>query len=278
MMNITKMHGLGNDFIIIDNRNGMLKDANKTAKKLCERRLSVGADGLIAVENSSIADTRMRIYNSDGSEAEMCGNGIRCVAKYVYDYGLTDKTSISVETLAGIKYLDLTVEDGKVVLVKVDMGKPMLRPEEVPVVSEKEEVIDEPITVDGQEYRMTCVSMGNPHAVVFIDQDVKEFPLETVGVKFENHERFPKRVNTEFVNVLDRHTAQMRVWERGSGETLACGTGACAVAVACALNGLTEDEVTVKLLGGDLQIKWDREKNTVYMTGPAEVVFDGEWK
>jgi len=146
------------------------------------------------------------------------------------------------------------------------------------VVSEKEEVIDEPITVDGTEYRMTCVSMGNPHAVVFIDQDVKEFPLETVGVKFENHERFPKRVNTEFVNVLDRHTAQMRVWERGSGETLACGTGACAVAVACALNGLTEDEVTVKLLGGDLQIKWDREKNTVYMTGPAEVVFDGEWK
>ena len=166
------------------------------------------------INPSDKADFEMEMYNADGSRGEMCGNGIRCVAKYVYDYGLTDKTSISVETLAGIKYLDLTVEDGKVVLVKVDMGKPMLRPEEVPVVSEKEEVIDEPITVDGQEYRMTCVSMGNPHAVVFIDQDVKEFPLETVGVKFENHERFPKRVNTEFVNVLDRHTAQMRVWDR----------------------------------------------------------------
>ena len=244
-MKFTKMQGIGNDYVYVNCLQETIENPSELAKKISDRH---------------------------------CGNGIRCVAKYVYDYGLTDKTSISVETLAGIKYLDLTVEDGKVVLVKVDMGKPMLRPEEVPVVSEKEEVIDEPITVDGQEYRMTCVSMGNPHAVVFIDQDVKEFPLETVGVKFENHERFPKRVNTEFVNVLDRHTAQMRVWERGSGETLACGTGACAVAVACALNGLTEDEVTVKLLGGDLQIKWDREKNTVYMTGPAEVVFDGEWK
>lgn len=277
-MKFTKMQGIGNDYVYVNCLQETIENPSELAKKISDRHYGVGSDGLIMINPSDKADFEMEMYNADGSRGEMCGNGIRCVAKYVYDYGLTDKTSISVETLAGIKYLDLTVEDGKVVLVKVDMGKPMLRPEEVPVVSEKEEVIDEPITVDGQEYRMTCVSMGNPHAVVFIDQDVKEFPLETVGVKFENHERFPKRVNTEFVNVLDRHTAQMRVWERGSGETLACGTGACAVAVACALNGLTEDEMTVKLLGGDLQIKWDREKNTVYMTGPAEVVFDGEWK
>ena len=277
-MKFTKMQGIGNDYVYVNCLQETIENPSELAKKISDRHYGVGSDGLIMINPSDKADFEMEMYNADGSRGEMCGNGIRCVAKYVYDYGLTDKTSISVETLAGIKYLDLTVEDGKVVLVKVDMGKPMLRPEEVPVVSEKEEVIDEPITVDGQEYRMTCVSMGNPHAVVFIDQDVKEFPLETVGVKFENHERFPKRVNTEFVNVLDRHTAQMRVWERGSGETLACGTGACAVAVACALNGLTEDEVTVKLLGGDLQIKWDREKNTVYMTGPAEVVFEGEWK
>ena len=277
-MKFTKMQGIGNDYVYVNCLQETIENPSELAKKISDRHYGVGSDGLIMINPSDKADFEMEMYNADGSGGEMCGNGIRCVAKYVYDYGLTDKTSISVETLAGIKYLDLTVEDGKVVLVKVDMGKPMLRPEEVPVVSEKEEVIDEPITVDGQEYRMTCVSMGNPHAVVFIDQDVKEFPLETVGVKFENHERFPKRVNTEFVNVLDRHTAQMRVWELGSGETLACGTGACAVAVACALNGLTEDEVTVKLLGGDLQIKWDREKNTVYMTGPAEVVFDGEWK
>ena len=277
-MKFTKMQGIGNDYVYVNCLQETIENPSELAKKISDRHYGVGSDGLIMINPSDKADFEMEMYNADGSRGEMCGNGIRCVAKYVYDYGLTDKTSISVETLAGIKYLDLTVEDGKVVLVKVDMGKPMLRPEEVPVVSEKEEVIDEPITVDGQEYRMTCVSMGNPHAVVFIDQDVKEFPLETVGVKFENHERFPKRVNTEFVNVLDRHTAQMRVWERGAGETLACGTGACAVAVACALNGLTEDEVTVKLLGGDLQIKWDREKNTVYMTGPAEVVFDGEWK
>ena len=277
-MKFTKMQGIGNDYVYVNCLQETIENPSELAKKISDRHYGVGSDGLIMINPSDKADFEMEMYNADGSRGEMCGNGIRCVAKYVYDYGLTDKTSISVETLAGMKYLDLTVEDGKVVLVKVDMGKPMLRPEEVPVVSEKEEVIDEPITVDGQEYRMTCVSMGNPHAVVFIDQDVKEFPLETVGVKFENHERFPKRVNTEFVNVLDRHTAQMRVWERGSGETLACGTGACAVAVACALNGLTEDEVTVKLLGGDLQIKWDREKNTVYMTGPAEVVFDGEWK
>mgnify|MGYP002597778050 FL=1 len=199
----------------------------------------------------------------------------RCVGKYVYDYGLTEKEHISVETLAGIKYLDLTVEDGKVKLVKVDMGSPELVPENIPIVADGNRVIDEPINVNGTEYRMTGVSMGNPHAVVYVE-DVKGLDIETIGPAFENHERFPNRVNTEFVKVLDRNTVEMRVWERGSGETMACGTGACAVAVACILNGFTEDKVTVKLLGGDLQIEWDKEADKIYMTGPAEVSFDGE--
>ena len=276
-MKFTKMQGLGNDYVYVNCFKEKIADPSALAVKISDRHFGVGSDGLIMINPSDKADFEMEMYNADGSRGEMCGNGIRCVAKYVYDYGLMDKTHISVETLGGIKYLDLTVEDGKVKLVKVDMGKPELEPAKVPVKAEGDRVVDAPILVDGEEYRMTCVSMGNPHAVVFVDSDVKEFPLETVGPKFENHERFPNRVNTEFVRVLDRRTAEMRVWERGSGETLACGTGACAVAVACALNGLTEDEVTVKLLGGDLQIRWDREKDTVYMTGPAEVVFDGEW-
>ena len=276
-MKFTKMQGIGNDYVYVNCLQETIENPSELAKKISDRHYGVGSDGLIMINPSDKADFEMEMYNADGSRGEMCGNGIRCVAKYVYDYGLTDKTSISVETLAGIKYLDLTVEDGKVVLVKVDMGKPMLRPEEVPVVSEKEEVIDEPITVDGQEYRMTCVSMGNPHAVVFMD-DIEHLEIEKIGPKFEHHERFPNRVNTEFVKVLDRHTASMRVWERGSGETLACGTGACAVAVACILGGYTENKVTVKLLGGDLLIEWYREQNKIYMTGPAAVVFDGVWK
>ena len=276
------MQGLGNDYVYVNCFREKIADPSRLAVKISDRHFGVGSDGLILINPSDKADFEMEMYNADGSRGEMCGNGIRCVAKYVYDYGLTDQTSISVETLGGIKYLDLTVEnntvkDGKAVLVKVDMGKPELSPEKIPVVSAGEEVVDEPIDVDGQNYRMTCVSMGNPHAVVYVDCDVRNLPLEEIGPKFENHERFPNRVNTEFVRVLDRRTVEMRVWERGSGETLACGTGACAVAVSCVLNGLTEDEVTVKLLGGDLQIKWDREKDTVFMTGPAEVVFDGEW-
>lgn len=276
-MKFTKMQGLGNDYVYVNCFREKIADPSRLAVKISDRHFGVGSDGLILINPSDKADFEMEMYNADGSRGEMCGNGIRCVAKYVYDYGLTDQTSISVETLGGIKYLDLTVKDGKAVLVKVDMGKPELSPEKIPVVSAGEEVVDEPIDVDGQNYRMTCVSMGNPHAVVYVDCDVRDLPLEEIGPKFENHERFPNRVNTEFVRVLDRRTVEMRVWERGSGETLACGTGACAVAVSCVLNGLTEDEVTVKLLGGDLQIKWDREKDTVFMTGPAEVVFDGEW-
>lgn len=276
-MKFTKMQGLGNDYVYVNCFKEKIENPLELAVRISDRHFGVGSDGLIMINPSDKADFEMEMYNADGSRGEMCGNGIRCVAKYVYDYGLTDKTSISVETLGGIKYLDLTVEDGKVSLVKVDMGRPELEPSRIPVVAEGDRAVDEPITVDGKEYRMTCVSMGNPHAVVYVDCDVKELPLEEIGPGFEHHERFPKRVNTEFVRVLDRKTVEMRVWERGSGETLACGTGACAVAVSSALNGLTEDEVTVKLLGGDLRIQWDRERDTVYMTGPAAVVFDGEW-
>lgn len=276
-MKFTKMQGLGNDYVYVNCFKEKIENPSELAVKISDRHFGVGSDGLIMINPSDKADFEMEMYNADGSRGEMCGNGIRCVAKYVYDYGLTDKTSISVETLGGIKYLDLTVENGKVSLVKVDMGKPELEPSKIPVAAEGSRVVDEPITVAGKEYRMTCVSMGNPHAVVYVDRDVKELPLETIGPEFENHERFPNRVNTEFVRIIDRKTAEMRVWERGSGETLACGTGACAVAVASVLNGLTDNEVTVKLLGGDLLIQWDREKDTVYMTGPAAVVFDGEW-
>ncbi len=276
-MKFTKMQGLGNDYVYVNCLKEKIADPPELARRISDRHFGVGSDGLIMINPSDKADFEMEMYNADGSRAEMCGNGIRCVGKYVYDYGLTDKTQISVETLAGIKHLDLTVENGKATLVKVDMGQPVFEPDRIPVKAEGSMVVDEPLEVDGKEYRMTCISMGNPHAVIFVDQDVRELPLEEIGPSFENHERFPKRINTEFVRVIDRHTVQMRVWERGSGETLACGTGTCAAAAACVLNGLTEDEVTVHLLGGDLYIKWDREKNTIYMTGPAEIVFEGEW-
>ncbi len=277
-MKFTKMHGLGNDYVYVDCFKERIKNPAAAARFVSDRHFGIGSDGLIMINPSERADFEMEMYNADGSRGEMCGNGIRCVAKYVYDYGLTDKTSISVETLGGIKYLDLTVKNGKAELIRVNMGKPVLAPKLIPIVPgnpEDEEVIDAPILVDGREYRMTGISMGNPHAVIYVD-DVNGLDIEKIGPKFENHKRFPNRVNTEFVKVLDRHTVQMRVWERGSGETLACGTGACAAAVSCILNGLTEDTVTVKLLGGELEIEWDREADVVYMTGPATVVFDGE--
>ena len=273
-MKFTKMQGLGNDYVYVNCFEEKIENPPAVARYVSDRHFGIGSDGLIMINPSEVADFEMEMYNSDGSRGEMCGNGIRCVAKYVYDYGLTDKTQISVETLGGIKYLDLTVEDGKVVLVKVDMGKPELKSDLIPIISENEKVIDEPIEVDGQVYHMTGVSMGNPHTVIYVD-DVKNLDLEKIGPKFENHERFPKRINTEFVHCIDRNTVEMRVWERGSGETLACGTGACAVAVASILNNLTDTRVTVKLLGGDLQIEWDQKKNHVFMTGPAKVVFDG---
>lgn len=274
-LQFTKMQGLGNDYVYVDCTKKKLENASEVAVKVSDRHFGIGSDGLILINASSVADFEMEMYNADGSRGEMCGNGIRCVAKYVYDYGLTDQTHISVETLGGIKYLDLTVEEGRVRQVRVDMGRPMLCPAEIPVIANGESVIDMPIEVDGTEYWMTAVGMGNPHTVVFVE-DVDGLEIEQIGPKFEHHPCFPNRVNTEFVKVLDRNTVKMRVWERGSGETLACGTGACAVAVACILNGLTENKVTVQLLGGDLLIEWDREADKVYMTGPAEVVFDGE--
>ena len=274
-MKFTKMHGLGNDYVYVNCFQEKIENPSKVAKYVSDRHFGIGSDGLIMINPSEVADFEMEMYNADGSRGEMCGNGIRCVAKYVYDYGLTDKTSISVETLGGIKYLDLTVKDGKVIMVKVDMGTPILKPELIPIVADGDMVVNEPIIVDRTEYRMTGVSMGNPHAVIYMD-NIKDLNLDQLGPKFENHERFPKRINTEFVKFIDRHTLEMRVWERGSGETMACGTGACAVAVASILNGLTEEKVTVKLLGGDLQIEWDREEDKVYMTGPATTVFDGK--
>jgi len=276
-MKFTKMQGLGNDYVYVNCFEEKIENPSEVAIKVSNRNFGIGSDGLIMINPSEVADFEMEMYNADGSRGEMCGNGIRCVGKYVYDYGLTNKTSISVETLGGIKYLDFTIEDGKVKLVRVDMGSPELVPDKIPIVAEGETVIDAPIVVDGKQYRMTGVSMGNPHTVVYVN-DVQNLEIEQIGPKFENHERFPNRINTEFARVIDRQTVEMRVWERGSGETLACGTGACAVAVASILNGLTDDKVTVKLLGGDLQIEWDREENKVYMTGPAEVSFEGEIK
>ncbi|MDO5541157.1 MAG: diaminopimelate epimerase [Eubacteriales bacterium] len=274
-MKFTKMHGIGNDYVYVNCFQEMVDNPVKTAIAVSDRHFGIGSDGLILIKPSDVADGKMEMYNADGSQGAMCGNGIRCVAKYMYDYGITDKTNISVETKSGIKYLDLTVENGKVSTVKVNMGSPILKTADIPVISKKEQMIDEPVEIDGEMWKITCVSMGNPHAVTYID-DVKNLEIEKTGPKFENHKIFPDRVNTEFVRVIDRSTVEMRVWERGSGETLACGTGACATAVACILNGLTEDEVTVKLLGGDLKIFWDRKENLVYMTGSATTVFDGE--
>lgn len=274
-MKFTKMQGLGNDYVYVNCLKEKVESPSEMARRVSDRHFGVGSDGLILICPSECADFEMKMYNADGSRGEMCGNGIRCVGKYVYDYGLTDQTEISVETLGGIKHLSLTVEEGKVALVKVDMGSPIFVPEQIPVKVEGNHAVNVPISVDGDEYRMTCISMGNPHAVVYLD-DIQNMEIEKIGPKFEHRPCFPNRVNTEFARVLDRETVEMRVWERGSGETLACGTGACAVAVASMVNGLTEDCVTVQLLGGNLKIEWDREKNVVYMTGPATVVFDGE--
>ena len=274
-MNFTKMHGCGNDYVYVDCTKGMIENLGEISRKVSHRHFGIGSDGLILICSSDVADFRMAMYNADGSEGAMCGNGIRCVAKYVYDKGLTDKKNLSIETKSGIKKLELTVEDGKVSLVKVNMGAPILKSKDIPVAVDTDKCIDADINVDGKVYKITCVSMGNPHAGTFIDEDVNKFPLDKIGPKFENHPMFPDRVNTEFVQVLNRHEVNMRVWERGSGETLACGTGTCATVVACVLNGLTEDEITVHLLGGDILVKYDRDNDTVWMTGPAAIAFEG---
>lgn len=276
-MKFTKMQGIGNDYVYVNCFEETVKDPAAVARYVSDRHFGIGSDGLILIKPSDIADCEMDMYNLDGSQGAMCGNGIRCVAKYVYDYGIVKKENISVSTKSGIKYLDLTVRDGKVSLVRVNMGSPVLTASQIPVVSSTEEMINAPLKVNGETYYITAVSMGNPHAIVYMT-DVDHLDIGEIGPYFENHMAFPDRVNTEFVEVLDDHTLKMRVWERGSGETLACGTGACAVAVASILNGHVDGEkpVTVKLLGGDLEIFWDRQENLVYMTGPAATVFDGE--
>lgn len=274
-LKFTKMHGCGNDYVYVNCFQERVDNPEQVARFVSDRHKGIGSDGLILIRPSKIADFKMAMYNADGSEGAMCGNGVRCIAKYVYDYGLTDKTSISLETKAGIKYLDLTVEQGKVTMVKVNMGQPILSAEKIPVKADTKQVIDAPIVAGAKEYRMTCVSMGNPHAVVFVE-DTDSLPLMELGPEFEHHEVFPDRVNTEFVQILDRQNVKMRVWERGSGETLACGTGTCATVVACVLNGLTEEEINVQLKGGEIRVRYDRKEDVVWMTGPATVVFDGE--
>ena len=275
-MKFTKMHGCGNDYIYVNCFTEKIEEPSVIAKKVSDRHFGIGSDGLILICPSETADFKMRMFNADGSEGKMCGNGIRCAAKYVYDNGMTDKEVITVETLSGIKTLQLAVSEGRVQAVTVDMGSPVLTPSQIPVKCEGDRMINQPVSVGGKEYYITCVSMGNPHAVVFTEEEVTALNLEKIGPLFENHEIFPDRVNTEFIHVIDEKTIDMRVWERGSGETLACGTGACASVVACVLNHKTEDEVLVHLLGGDLEVRYDREKNTVLLTGPAEFICTGE--
>ncbi|MCI9426413.1 MAG: diaminopimelate epimerase [Eubacterium sp.] len=275
-MRFTKMHGLGNDYIYVNCLHETVENPAKLAVKLSDRHFGIGSDGLILIKPSALADFEMDIYNADGSRAQMCGNGIRCVGKYVYDKGLTKKKSLDIETLAGIKHLELTVQDEKTEQVIVEMGSPKFLASEIPVRTEEREMINAPLTVNGKQYPVTCLSVGNPHCVVFLKEEVKNLDLPSLGPAFERHEKFPERINTEFVNILDRKTIRMRVWERGSGETLACGTGACAAAAAAMANQLTEDEVTAQLLGGDLTVRWNQKENQIYMTGKAVTVFDGE--
>ncbi|MCH5185248.1 MAG: diaminopimelate epimerase [Oscillospiraceae bacterium] len=275
-MKFSKMQGAGNDYVYVNCFEEKIDfDISKAAIKISDRHFGRGSDGMVLICPSDKADFEMIMYNSDGSRAEMCGNAVRCVGKYVYDKGLTDKDTITVETLAGIKTLQLSTENGKVKTVRVNMGAPVLVPKDIPVNSDKERFIDETVNVGGIDYKVTCVSMGNPHAVVFLDT-LDGLDIEKTGPLFENHSLFPRRINTEFVEVIDRHTLKMRVWERGAGETLACGTGSCASMVAAVLLAKAENKATLKLLGGDLVIEWAGEGSDVFMTGPAEFVFDGE--
>ena len=277
MMKFTKMHGLGNDYVYMDcTKSGVPDNVSDLAQFVSNRHFGVGSDGLILICASDTCDFKMKMYNADGSEAHMCGNGIRCVGKFVYDKGLTNKTNITVETLAGVKVLQLNIKNGKVETVKVDMGEPILEAIKIPVIADEKEVVKNlKITALDKEFKFTCVSMGNPHAITIVE-DVDSFDVEKYGSLLEIDKHFPEKANIEFIQIIDRNTVKMRVWERGSGETFACGTGACATTVACILNGFIEDEVTVKLLGGDLNIKWNKEDNHIYMTGPATTVFEGE--
>lgn len=293
-MKFTKMHGCANDYVYVNCFEEQVEDMGEFAKFVSDRHTGIGSDGAIFICPVEGADCEMKMYNADGTYSEMCGNGIRCVAKYVYDNGIVDKTDMKILSGGMIKNIHLEIseeevnpitkrcyskrEDGLAVRrVRVDMGEPILKPELIPVMLNEDlaTCVDHDIYVDDSSYKMTCVSMGNPHCVVFVEH-LSHLPIEQLGPKFENHVCFPNRINTEFVRIDDRENVHMRVWERGAGETLACGTGACAVAVACILNGLTENHVTVHLIGGDLDIFWDKTDNHVYMTGAAVTVFDGE--
>lgn len=275
MIKFTKMHGLGNDYVYIDAINQKIENESSLAKFVSNRHFGIGSDGLILICKSEIADFKMRMFNSDGSEAEMCGNGIRCVGKFVYDKGLTNKTTVKIETLAGIKTLILNTKDGKVGTARVDMGEPILEAEKIPVISTEKPVKNLELEAENKKFKFTCVSMGNPHAITIVE-NTKEFDVEKYGKVLEIDKSFPKKANIEFAQIIDRQNINMRVWERGAGETLACGTGACATAVACNLNGLTDRKVNIELLGGTLNIEWNETDNHVYMTGSAVTVFDGE--
>lgn len=274
-MKFTKMHGAGNDYIYVNAMQEQVLNPSEIAIRVSDRHFGIGSDGLVLIMASECADFRMRMFNSDGSESEMCGNAARCIGKYVFDKGLTKKTSVTLETKAGIKVLDLTVVDGKVSTVRVDMGEPILKPVDIPMDFPGDYAIQVPVTVRGKEYLLNGVSMGNPHAVIFTE-GIESLNLPTIGPEFEHNELFPKRTNTEFVEVIDNEHVSMRVWERGAGETLACGTGACAVLVAGVLSGHLHRKAQVDLLGGTLQIEWNAENNHVYMTGDAVTVFEGE--
>ncbi len=274
-MKFTKMHGCGNDYVYVNCLEERILHPDRIARYVSDRHFGIGSDGMILICPSEKADFRMEMYNADGSEGKMCGNGVRCIAKYVYDYGLTDQTSISLETKGGIKQLDMTTENGKVVSVRVNMGSPVLEPEKIPVDFEGEQMIDEPVVIGEKKYCITGVSMGNPHGVIFVD-DTESLNLPELGPRIERHKLFPERANIEFVQWLNQNEIRMRVWERGSGETLACGTGACASVVAGVLTDRTKERVVVHVRGGDLEIHYDRKENIVWMTGPATVVFDGE--
>lgn len=275
-MRFTKMQGCGNDYIYINCFEETVEHPEKLAVAMSERHFGVGSDGLVLIMPSATGDFRMRMFNLDGSEGEMCGNAVRCIGKYVYERGLTDKTCVALETKGGMKYLQLHIKDGIVESVTVDMGEPIFAPAEIPVLSKQNPVIGEMLEILDRSFAFTCVSMGNPHAVAFVE-DVKSFPLEIYGKTAESHPIFPNKVNAEFVEVVDESHVKMRVWERGSGETWACGTGASATAVACVLNGKTGRTVEVELIGGTLTIEWRESDNHVYMTGPAEFSFDGVW-
>ena len=271
----TKMQGAGNDYIYVNCFEEKIENINTVAKMVSDRHFGIGSDGLVLICPSDVADFRMDMYNSDGTQAEMCGNATRCIGKYVHDKGLTDKTTVTLETLAGIKILNLNLdENGEVDTVCVNMGSPELVPANIPTDSKLNRFVQESVIVDGEEYKVTGVSMGNPHAVTYVDS-VDDIDIEKIGPKFETHTLFPRKINTEFAQIVDRKTIKMRVWERGTGETLACGTGACATLVAANLSDLVDDEADLVLLGGTLHIKWDKEDNNVYMTGPARFVFDG---